>query len=311
MAHNIKINKETINIFLHKNNYIWIDGYYKNNRSILLIKCIKCNKIRKTNFCSIRKHFICRRCKLLKKIKTIVKNKKSEIIFIKEKNKRLYVKIKCKCGNKWKMRTDNIIDGHWCSNCAKNNKRTIKDLQNVVKSKGGILLEKEYINNQTPISIKCNICKQIWIPLPRDITRKDRPKWCPNCSKYKSQKILQKILEKIFNDKAEINYKKFEWLRNKETGMYQEIDIFFKKLKIAVEYDGIQHFRPTDFTGRMKREDIIRNFLYIKKMDKLKNKKIAENVKDIKYFIRFNYKDKLNHDSVIKKLKTLNIKETL
>ena len=41
--------------------------------------------------------------------------------------------------------------------------------------------------------------------------------------------------------------------------------------------------------------------------DKLKNKKIAQNSQDVKYFIRFNYKEKITKEYVIKKLINNNV----
>lgn len=75
---------------------------------------------------------------------------------------------------------------------------------------------------------------------------------------------------------------------------------------MAIEYDGEQHFMPVKFGGISERE-AKKKLKYVTKMDKLKNRKVKQHPEDIKYFIRFNYKEDLNYKYVYKKLMTLGI----
>lgn len=113
-----------------------------------------------------------------------------------------------------------------------------------------------------------------------------------------SQNKLQKILEKLLNLKAESNYRKFSWLRDKSN---LEIDIWFNTIKFAVEYDGKQHFESVRRWGGKKK------LLAIQERDKLKNKLISEHVDEVKFFVRFKYDESISEESVKEKLIMLGI----
>ena len=58
------------------------------------------------------------------------------------------------------------------------------------------------------------------------------------------------------------------------------------KLNLAIEYDGEQHYMPIEYFGGQKRLE------HIQELDALKNLKISQHPDDVKYFIRFSYKEK-------------------
>ena len=74
----------------------------------------------------------------------------------------------------------------------------------------------------------------------------ERMHGCPLCGKtnQEKEKFLYFFLKKHFKD-IEIVYS----YRNKELLGKQEYDIYFPKFRIAIEYQGIQHFEPVDFFG--------------------------------------------------------------
>ncbi len=82
----------------------------------------------------------------------------------------------------------------------------------------------------------------------------------------------------------------------------QEIDIYVPKIKLAIEYDGEQHFMPVCFGG-ISKERAEYNLKIVKRRDKLKNKKMKKYSKDIKNFVRFCYRDKLTKESVLESLR--------
>lgn len=129
---------------------------------------------------------------------------------------------------------------------------------------------------------------------------------CIVCSKYMSQNSLCSIVKKILQEPSiERNYKQFNWLCNPKTKYNLEIDIYLPELKVAIEYDGEQHFRPIRFGGiSIKRAE--ENFIKQRKFDRLKNRLIKKHIKnngqDIKYFIRFDYKEPLTEEYIRAKL---------
>jgi hypothetical protein len=93
------------------------------------------------------------------------------------------------------------------------------------------------------------------------------------------------------------NYTQFDWLRNKTRRGKQQIDIFVPSVKLAIEYDGAQHFRPVRFGGisiELARE----NFKKQKRSDKLKDKKIKDHPEDVAFFIRIRYDEHLDETSI-------------
>lgn len=87
---------------------------------------------------------------------------------------------------------------------------------------------------------------------------------CPKCTLVNQMKLLKK-LEKRFSN-IEFNWEyKANWLGK------QRIDIFIPELKIAIEYDGQQHFVPIKHFGGKAGLEIT------KTRDKLKEQKCKEN----------------------------------
>jgi len=93
----------------------------------------------------------------------------------------------------------------------------------------------ELLDNNN-ICIKCNKC--------------NKPPICfnKNSNKFvsKGERICRETLEKIY-DVPFINVRP-DWLINPETNRKLELDCYNKDLKIAVEYNGIQHYKWPNFT---------------------------------------------------------------
>ena len=50
-----------------------------------------------------------------------------------------------------------------------------------------------------------------------------------------------------------------------------------KELVGVIEYQGLQHFKPMDFSGKRKKEDVLKEFELIKLRDSIKKKWVIEN----------------------------------
>ena len=88
---------------------------------------------------------------------------------------------------------------------------------------------------------------------------------------------LYRIIKSIFTDKKVIHHYRAKWLKG------QEIDIFIPDFNLAIEYDGIQHFKPIKAWGG--EEGLKKNI----ERDKIKEEKCKENNVTL---IRFTYKEK-------------------
>lgn len=85
----------------------------------------------------------------------------------------------------------------------------------------------------------------------------------------KGEQECKQILQKIFK-------KKFvrirpSWLKNPETGYPLELDLYNEELNIALEYNGIQHYKWPNFTGQSEEEHLAQ-----KRRDKFKKQKCKE-----------------------------------
>ena len=65
---------------------------------------------------------------------------------------------------------------------------------------------------------------------------------------------------------------------NKDIFGKKRIDFFIEEDKIAIEYQGMQHFKPIDFFGGDK------EFLKLQKRDKIKHKECLQNSITLLYF---------------------------
>lgn len=68
----------------------------------------------------------------------------------------------------------------------------------------------------------------------------------------KGERICCESLEKIYG----VPFKSVRpgWLRNPETGRSLELDCYNESMKIAVEYNGEQHYKWPNFTGQTKEQ---------------------------------------------------------
>lgn len=105
-----------------------------------------------------------------------------------------------------------------------------------VEDKGWICLDTvdKYVNANTKLNIKCCI-EHEWSVTPSAI---QQGRWCPICNINICELITKHSIEYLFNVKF-IKIRP-EWLKNEE-GNKLELDIYNENLKLAVEYNGIQH----------------------------------------------------------------------
>ena len=124
----------------------------------------------------------------------------------------------------------------------------------------------------TPIKIKCNTCGEIFDQTP---TSHLQGNGCPKCNSSKSEKEIEIILQE-----NNINY---IWqYKNKEIFGLKSIDYYLTDYNIAIECQGIQHFKPTNFGNK---EEIQNSFEYTISNDFNKYNECIDNNIDIIYYI--------------------------
>jgi hypothetical protein len=201
-----------------------------------------------------------------------------------------------KDGHIWTARWGHVRSGSWCPKCAGQLRPTISEVRGLVESRNGALLSDSYVNAHDALRVKCNIDGHEWGPCWWNLVN---GQWCPKCSIGKSQKLLQLILERLLAAKSISNYRGFTWL-DTENGR-QEIDIYFHSIKLAVEYDGEQHFKAVAFFGG---DDGLKEVM---RLDREKNKKISQHPEDVAFFVRFRFDEPITEEYVLRKIRNVGV----
>lgn len=68
----------------------------------------------------------------------------------------------------------------------------------------------------------------------------------------KTENICRKILEKIYGDS--FNTIRPDWLKSPKTGKNLELDCYNEKLKLALEFNGKQHYAYTPYFHKSKKD---------------------------------------------------------
>lgn len=139
---------------------------------------------------------------------------------------------KCHRGHIWEAAYNTIQKGHWCPTCGYH-APSQDDVDQLAINKGGKCLS-QYVCARDKMKWKC-AKGHIWEATYANINNRS---WCPKC-RNKTEQYCRSILECIFQDEFP-NYRPV-WLKNSENYRL-ELDGYNKDLKIAFEYNGLQHY---------------------------------------------------------------------
>jgi hypothetical protein len=246
------------------NNHEWNTNYDKFILS--KSKCLKCANIERSKKYSTSKSIV-----LQNKLTKCENNNYTllkDFNYVNSKITKISLKCNiCNYGNKneWNPTYSNfIIKNHNCPKCSgtlKNNKEDILKKIFLRCEEDNLSLKKDfvYINKYSIIPLVCNKCKNVWNPSYHNFTNGKQS--CPKCKESRGEKIISKYLklyynnlfeeQKTFNDCKYINKLKF--------------DFYIEKYKIAIEYQGKQHYfesnyRIDDSSIRRKRDNIKKQY---------------------------------------------------
>ena len=171
----------------------------------------------------------------------------------------LYISERSACFQLKKIFTNNQYDYYVRT-------QTYADLniaKKIIKEKGGKCHTKSIKNAKSKLHVECKDGHHFY-PIYDSLVNQGT--WCPNCNIYISESVCRKFFEQIFKRPFLKSYP--PWLVN-ESGNQMELDGYNKELKLAFEYQGIQHRKKAFY---MTDED----FKQRKKDDSLKVKLCAE-----------------------------------
>jgi len=289
-----------IRVLEKEKNITCLSEKYINVRTKMLWKCNVCEYEWLSVYTSIRRCSGCPECNSIKNTlddaQRLAISKGGECKSIEYINAHTKMYWKCnKCMYEWMASYHSVRRVSWCPQCPDKVKNTLDDAQRLAISRDGVCKSTEYVRAHDKLHWQCDKCRHEWMAT---YTNVQKGHWCPNCSAGKAQRKLVDILQGLYpREEVCSGYRGFDWLYNKKTKGKQEIDIWIPHLKLAIEYDGIQHFRPTRFGG-MSTERAEENFKYTVKSDRRKDRVIKENKSDVDCFIRFKYDEPLTEEYV-------------
>ena len=185
-------------------------------------------------------------------------------------------KILCKCkidGHIWEVRPYSLLLGYGCPKCGGNAKLTHEEfIEKLQQVNSNIDVQGTYINSVTKIECKCKICGHEWTVIPASLLQ---GRGCPKCNTSRGEKRIAQYLDNLGMDYI-YNKRYFNDLVGAGGGLLRP-DFIIPSLKIWIEYDGIQHYEPTDFTGKMSKKEIQQRFDYTQQNDLIKNQYAKDN----------------------------------
>lgn len=196
--------------------------------------------------------------------KSIYENGKSNVCII------------CPVHGEFYQRAEGHLYGKGCSKCSGtkklNNKEFIEKARKVHSDKYDYS-KVEYKGNKIPVCIICPVHGEFWQTPNDHISKKCG---CLNCNESHLEKEVNNFLLK--NDIIFERQKRFKWLGK------QSLDFYLPDYNIAIECQGIQHFKPVDIFGGIK------GFEKTIERDVIKAKLCDNN--DV-HLIYFNYNDNI------------------
>lgn len=216
-----------------------------------IVKCNNCNELisinKFSNFFAKTKAYGCKNCHgLWRKREQIINQlkEKYDILNTFVKDTHTYYQIKCKnCGH-IRTTTLNNFNKNLACGCETRvyRNRTSEELMNEINKnsiEGTYSLVGEYINQTTPVLLR-HSCGFIWKVRPADVVY--GKSYCPKCGRKQSK--MARYIETILKDNK-IPYQAEYRLKDS----LQRFDFYLEnnKYKIAIEYNGLQHYKKTDF----------------------------------------------------------------
>lgn len=163
--------------------------------------------------------------------------------------------------------------GHDCSKCAIENRQVPirSNIQEFIQKAQKIHGNKFdysksiYTHNKNKIEIICPKHGSFW----QRINDHLKGAGCPVCKQSKGENKV-----KLYLESKNIEFKQqktFIDCINPNTNYKLRYDFYLPNYNLLIEFDGIQHFRPSTFNGKLDKEQTLKLFEQTKVNDKIKN----------------------------------------
>lgn len=152
-------------------------------------------------------------------------------------------------GTFWQF-PDNHIKGHGCPKCVHRYKTNSEEfIEKAIKIHGDKYDYSKvvYVNAKSKVCIICRKCGKYFWQTPNKHLLKQ------GCVCHKQTKLELEIENFLIKNNIKYEVEKtFKWLKNIKTNNLLRLDFFLPEYNIAIECQGIQHFKPVKWFGGEK-----------------------------------------------------------
>ena len=153
----------------------------------------------------------------------------------------------CRCkidGNEWYIAPSHLLGGRGCLVCCgkikKSHEQFVRELQDI---NSNITILGKYINYETKLLCKCDICSHEWYATPNNLLKY---KGCPICKKSRGERMVVNYLTS--NNIGYQAHIKFDDLLG--VGLRPlSYDFYIPQFNLLIEIQGKQHEMPIDYFG--------------------------------------------------------------
>lgn len=288
-------------IAVHRDKYDYSLVVYKDNKTKVEIICKKCgNHFYQTPKDHLR-GYGCIYCSSKKKMTieefvkraVLVHGDKYDYSSVEYINSTTKVKIICRnCGKMFEQTPQKHLQNHGCPFCSgipkKEQEQFIQEAVAVHKERYDYSLVK-YVNYSTPVEIICKKCNRHFWQTPGNHLSGTG---CPYCRESKGEKAIFEYLTE-----HNIDFKRQHKFPDCKNINPLPFDFYLPEYNTCVEFDGIQHFEPSEFFGGEE------GFKNLQVRDAIKNQFCSDNnIKLIRIKYDENIEKKLNEELLWKKL---------
>lgn len=182
---------------------------------------------------------------------------------------------------------------------------TINDVIKLINKEGYTLISKVYIDDDTPLKMICSEGHKFEISFNKFKDKNRCPVCMSNDMLFKSKNIYHmsnsmskgEVMVKYVLDKYNIPYITQKTFEGCKYNNYLRFDFYIPDMDICIEFDGEQHFRPVDFSGKLNEEEILEQFKLNKTRDRIKTNYCKQH--DIK-LIRIKYDEIYDIELILK-----------
>jgi very-short-patch-repair endonuclease len=190
-------------------------------------------------------------------------NNKFDYNLVNYTNARSKVKIICPYHGEFEQTPKNHLQGYGCIKCGGTFKSTLENFikrSRIVHNNKYDYSETIYTNKRTKLKIKCPL-HGIFLQTPDNHLHSAG---CPICKSSKGEIRIREYF--LYNDIKFEEQKTFDECYDK---IRLRFDFYLPEFNLIIEYDGIQHYKPTSFGSGSNANE---KYLYTKRKDLIKEK---------------------------------------